>query len=372
MTKENLVSGEFSSAVSTSALELASRLEAAERIPVNSLSFAEIVSLNDLAIQCGGNLLRLRASAFAEQRHHEAKQLQAALRHDKEISATKQMCAEQREIAVSEFQMAKDAITRQANEAYDDLCKEFEKRKGDFERLRLPLRTPPTLHEAQSSEDAWISFHQALSDWEPYRAIPAPNAALYFLPYLAFVTILSLMLGSVGGSIVLGLVFPGGMYGLFILSQLKLQRIEPALVGDGVRIRDRMEAPILSAQKRLNARFADLDVRLRKELEEVEGRHSRALYSLKNDQNSIMCRLKETVHSLDEESLRLFHRLTTVEAAWYTENYQAVAPCSAKPNDWTIPAPRLLRLGSLSLTSQNLIELSSRGIPSRNRTAQEA
>lgn len=359
MTMESPVSREHTAAASASAKELASRLEAAERIPVQPLSFADLISLNDLAVGCGGELLRLRASIFAEQRHHDEALVQSALRHDRDVSATNQMCAEQREIAIRDFKAAKEVISRKAAEEYETLCKRFNEKLSDFTAMKLAMPRTPSFSEATSSENSEIGLARALSDWDSQMITRSPGGALYGWSYAGATLVFGFMLENLFAGLVPGAIVPVAIYLLFIKSQLKLQKLRPALASDGARIAKRTKDPIEAARMRMNVRCEELDARLAKELAELEDRQSRVLNGLKSDHESVMSQLKQSAYSLDEEMLGLFDRVKRLEVAWQTENRQSVAPLSGKPMDWEVPAPRLLRLGSLSLTSQGLIQRAS-------------
>jgi hypothetical protein len=350
------VSLDYEAVASVSARELASRLGAAERMPSLSVSYSDLIILNDLVAKCGSDMLKLRASAFAKQREHDAALAEAALRHDRDISAIKQLAVGQKDIALRDFEGIRHTIRHSAQKDYDVLCKMYNAEKANFERMKVPMPRTSSLSQATSSADAGISFMQALSEWKAHMVIPSPNAPLYVWSYLGVSVALGLILESFVAGFVLGLVVPTALYLLFIKAQLKLQSLAPALDRDRAKIARRMEDSLREASKRLNPRQESIDAILGKELAEHEEKKAKDLQNLRSGHESALAKLKHAVSSIDAEMLELLVRLRRLEAAWQLENRQAAAAFSEKSLEWEVPAPRLLRLGNLSLTSKALVQ----------------
>ncbi len=340
--------------------EFAERVEGAESKPISSVSYRDFIFLNDLAINCGSALLRLRASVFAEKRKHEAAKKQVVLGHEREVVEIKRMATEQMEIAARDFKAAQDVVNRKAQEDYDVLCKMYNGKRPDFERMHVPMpRTPSLSEKIGSAGETGPGVSQALSDWMSYAAIPSPNAPLYGWSYAGSSVVLAFLLESLVAGFFLGLVVPAALYFLFIKAQLKLQELGPALERDRARIVSRMADPIGAASNRLNARREAINLTLTKELEQFAEKQAKDAERLKSSHESTMAEVKQAITSIDAKMLSLFSRMTKLEAEWQAYNRQSTLAFSEKPLDWEVAAPKILRLGTLSLTDRGLVQIAS-------------
>ena len=340
--------------------ELADRIEGTVSKPISALSYNELITINDLAVNCGSALLRLRASVFAEKRKHEVEKKQAALSHEREVVEIKRMAAEQMEIAARDFKAATDVVKRKAQEDYDDLCKLYNQKRLDFERMHVPMKGVPSFSEKIGvAGEMGRNFHQALSEWMSYAAIPSPNVPLYGWSYAGASVVLGFLMGNLFAGFIVGLAVPVSLYLLFIKAQLKLQELWPALERDRARIVGRMEDPIGAASKRLNERRSAINSTLTSELERIAEKQAKDAERLKSIHESTMAELKHTITSVDAKMLSLFSRLTKFEAEWQAYNRQSTLAFSEKPLDWEVPAPKIMRLGTLSLTERGLVQLAS-------------
>ena len=356
---ENAVLRDHTAAASASARELASRLDAIERLPVHSVSYDALVVLNDLAVKCGCDLLRLRASVFAERRNHNVALEQAAIRHNKEGSAAKQRSSEQKEVAMRDFEATRDLVKRKAEEEYNELCKLYCAKRPDFEAMKVAMPHPPSFSEAASSQDTGVRLKQALSDWDSQMVTTSPDAKAYGWLYAGTSVVTAYMMQNLAIGLFLGLIAPVAMYLLVERAKAKLRNFALALAQDGARIAKRMEDPVSAATKRWDARRAEIDAGRAKELAELEKRQAYAMHSLESAHVSVMSGLQQAASALDTEMLGLLDRVKRFESVWQQENRQAVAAFSEKPLEWEVPAPRLLRLGSLSMTAQVLVHRAS-------------
>ena len=340
--------------------EFAERIESVEGMPLSSVSYRDLITLNDLAINCGSALLRLRASMFAEKRKHEAEKKQVALGHEREVVEIKRKATEQMEIAARDCKAAQDVVKRKAQEDYDGLCKMYNEKRPDFERMHVPMpRTPSLSEKISAAGETGPGVSQALSDWMSNAAIPSPNAPLYGWSYAGSSVVLGFLLESFLSGFFLALVVPASLYFLFIKAQLKLQELGPALERDRARIVRRMDDPIGAATKRLNARREAINSTLTKELEEIAEKQTKDADRLRVSHESSKAELKDAITSLDARMISLFSRLTKLEAEWQAHNRQATSAFSEKPLEWEVPAPKILRIGTLGLTEKSLVQMAS-------------